>query len=671
MFLENELLRVGLDGHTGGIVSVFDKARQRELIGTTERTRLFRLVAPSGDLLSNHIDGVNPAVCSKDCEATLKYSVEGIEAIAHLVLRGGAIEATLDIRNGSPLTIEEIHFPVVNGVDSLPDGMVTLPNLGRRHFDPLGPGFSGDRRHAEQFMAKMAARYPERLVTAWMDYSSPEGGIAFEARHQDFQTVDFFLSKTVAKKTIPFHRSLDFMTAFPHRIKPGEGWQSPPVRMVVHQGDWHVVADEHRAWVETWITKADRPAKFAHSVGWHYLFLKHQDGAYRHTYADVPRLAESALRAGCPYILLFGWHEGGHDNHYFYRYVPNREWGGEKALAEAVNQARAIGAEVIPFFNGTLANVSMTEHKEFGQAWEARTREGAPYHAGDWSGFTVDVPSSNRARMHHEICPCEGHAPYFLETAARLVGQYGFGNIQLDQISIKMMPCFNEAHRHARPDLAYRDGIRHLLEETRALVRPGNPDGIMLAEGINEFTAQWCDGAWTWDFFEDVEPILFSLPWLLPSTAIDAMDFAAVNRAFAHKVLFDLRIGGGDELITDYPPFADHVRSLAELKGRTVPYYADAAYRDQEGFAWADQVEADAVFARCFRDRGAGTMSVVVAEMTGVPAEARLHITWPCDSACRVESSRGPSTAAVLMDNTLSLALAPWEVIILCLNAPA
>src|SRR6266481_6331956 len=91
--------------------------------------------------------------------------------------------------------------------------------------------------------------------------------------------------------------------------------------------------------------------------------MKHQDGLVLNTYNDLPRKAEASLAAGCPYLLVFGWQTGGHDNNYLYRYLPNETWGGEKSLREAIEKVRQIGVEVVPFFNGTLANIEMPEHK--------------------------------------------------------------------------------------------------------------------------------------------------------------------------------------------------------------------------------------------------------------------------------------------------------------------
>src|SRR5690606_28512227 len=122
-------------------------------------------------------------------------------------------------------------------------------------------------------------------------------------------------------------------------------------------------------------------------------------------------------------------------------------------------------------------------------------------------------------------CPCDEHRAYFMKTVRRMLEDYGFTHIQLDQISEKMFPCYNELHRHRFPDRAFVDGLGELLPSTRSLVREINPEGVVLGEGINDFTGQYCDSFWTWSQLHFPEPILYSLPWLMMSHEIDANEF--------------------------------------------------------------------------------------------------------------------------------------------------
>lgn len=664
--LENDVLSVTLDPATGGFASIFDKRSGSEYIGAPDRALLFRLMVPEGEVAAEHLDSARPRVSVEGLTATLHYDLAGVRVVATLRLDGSALWASLTLTNHSRRTIEETMFPWVRGLAPMPGANLIGPAMfARRIRDPLGSGLDRDHRTWNDGGQKRVYRYPQHLATAWFEYGNEERGLALEGRHTDFSILDFFIHKVIEKDRDPVRRTLDLATVQPRRVQPGQTWTSAPVRIFVHQGDWHVVADVHREWLATWIRKPDRPTKFAEAIGWHFYFMKHQDGQVLNTYDDLPRMAEAALTAGCPYLLVFGWQTGGHDNHYLYRYVPNETWGGAERLHRKLQEVRQMGVEVVPFFNGTLANIEMPEHKKFGYKWEAKTRAGHPYYAGNWARHNFDAPTRNRDMLHVEICPCDDHRAWFRQTAHRIVGDYGFGNLQLDQISEKMFPCYHPRHRHPSPDRAYVDGLAELLPQTRAMVRAVNPEGVLIGEFINDFTAQWLDSSWSWRQTDFPEPVLYSLPWAMISHEIDALEFDEVNRAFAYKLHLDLKIDGGDSPVTKYPRFAAHIKSLAALRRRVADYYVAGDFRDTEGI----QLEgAPKVITKVFRNAPARKVAIVLAEHGGEPEEVILNIRWkPANRAISVESNLRAQERVTWTDH-LRLQLQPHEVRVLCLD---
>ena len=667
MKIENDLVRIELDAATGGFRSICDKTRDHEYIAAPDRALLLRLMTPEGERQCEHVDGAEPRIEVSGDTATVNYAMNGIEATATLEIEGPNILAELRIANNSSRTIEEVMFPWVRGIGPLPGATITWPNFGaRRIADPFGKGLGGDHHTWNECTQKATARYPAQLATAWCDYGNTDGGIAVEGRHTDFSIMDFFIHKVVEKTRNPVRRTLDIVTVHPRRIRPGEVYTASPVRILVHQNDWHAVADSHRQWVETWIQKPDRPDRFAKAIGWHFFFMKHQDGMAPHTYEDLPKLARAALDAGCSYILLFGWQAGGHDNNYFYRYVPNEEWGGEEALKKAVQTCREMGVDIMPFFNGTLANVEMPEHKRFGRRWEAKTRAGHAYYAGNWARHNFDATTRNRAMLHTEIAFCKEQREYFLASMKRIIQDYGFGNTQLDQIAEKMFVDYNEDHITTTPDRVYVDGLAELLPGVRRLIREVNPEGVMISESLNEFTGQWCDSSWDWNILLPFpEPILYSLPWLMTSHEIDALEYGEVNKAFAYKMHLDMKIDGGDAPITKYPKFARHVKANAGLRARVADYHCLADFRDQEGI---EVTAGENLLIKVYCNKSLGKVGIVVAETAGQPGEATLKTTWQsAKDTIEVDSNIGPHET-IPAGTELDLNLEPYEVQVVCID---
>jgi hypothetical protein len=210
-----------------------------------------------------------------------------------------------------------------------------------------------------------------------------------------------------------------------------------------------------------------------------------------------------------------------------------------------------------------------------------------------------------------DLCPFEGSTRWIRDTANRLVTEYGFGNLQLDQLGHKWYCCYNPSHHHHKPQEAYAQSLPAVLAEIRKTVREHNPKGIMVGEGVNEFTAQYCDTHWTWSQLDFPEPLLFSLPWTTYSQEIDSLEYGDVNRAFAYKMKLDLKIEGGDGSVADHPPFADHLRHLAALKMRVDDVYTFAYFRDEEGIKYSPRDSV--VLAKVYENPSNGKRGVVIA----------------------------------------------------------
>jgi hypothetical protein len=667
MRLENDAIAIDFDPQTGGFAGLTDKQSGHNFIGAPDRALLFRAIVPQGALLADPVESTGASITVEGNTATIRYTLAGLEATATLVLEdGAAFEARLELRNTGTTPIEEIMFPYVRGLAPLPEACVVWPYSFFRKIDDLfGKGLGGDHITWNEWTQKNVARYPAHLASAWADYGNTQHGIGIEGRHTDFSIIDFFVHKIIDKTQERTSRSLDLVTVHPRRIAPGETWQSPPVRINLHIGDWHATAGAHRKWLETWVTKPDRPKKFADAIGWHFFFMKHQDGVVCYDYEGLPDMAEAAMAAGCPYLLVFGWQEGGHDNNYMYRYIVNEEWGGAAKLRDKLKQCKALGVEVMPFYNGTLANIEMPEHKEFGYKWEAKTRAGHPYYAGDWARHNFDAMTRNRAMLHHEMAPCEGHRKYYLETVKRMLTEYGFQNMQLDQGSEKMLVDYAEDHATTTPDRVYVDGLRELMPKVREMVKQANPDGVIISEFFNDFTGQWCDSSWDWTMLLPFpEPILYTIPWVFGSHEIDANEYDQVNIAFAYKLHLDMKIDGGDAPITKYPRFADHVRRNAELRRRVSEYYSTADFRDQDGV----RMEGEGVLAKVFLNKQTRKGSIVLAETKGAEATVTLDSAWkPVSGAFSSDSNCG-TPEQVRWEKELQITLDPYEVRVLCMD---
>jgi hypothetical protein len=386
-------------------------------------------------------------------------------------------------------------------------------------------------------------------------------------------------------------------------------------------------------------------------------------------------MAKSALAAGIPYIMLFGWQKVGHDNYYPFGYFPNDDWGGLERLKNKLKEIKELGCQPIPFFNFTLLDTQTEEYQDFAHKWAVKSRTGGRYFGGDWSRCNFDVPfriaawlaASSRSMLCVDLCLYRDSIPWFIDTAKRIMIEYGFGNLQLDQIAHKFYCCYDPQHGHEKPQYAFPRGITTVLAEIRKTLRKHFPEAVIIGEGVNEFVGQYCDSHWTWSQLDYPEPLRFSIPWLTYSHEIDALEYGDVNKCFAYKIMLDLKIDGGERYISDYPKFSEHLRKLSLLKSRLDDVYVKAYFRDEEGIDYAPRNHE--VIAKVYKNPKNGKVGIVIANMTMEKKQLELTVKLDVNGKKYELYQLDGSVHQMLPRKEIKLVLSEYDVQVLAIRA--
>ncbi len=691
MFLTNSYIEIGLNESNGSVIKLKDLSIEKDYIHEVELARLFRLIIPSESWQGQHVNSWDQKVkdiYKKDRRTvTIIYEPLFVDArelkirvCVSLKLDGRNIITKISIKNNEKDVITDVIFPWLSGIgkvrDVKTDAFYLPANLKRKIESPMKTIGGINHFPWNRISYKRSFRYPYQLATSWVDYGCKDYGLGVEVRNRDIQPQDFYIEKLVEKDREDIKKNkiaLSFGWCFFPHIKSDELWTSPDVIIKLHKDDWHVVADEHRKWLESWIIKPDVPIDFARSLGWHFYFMKYPDG----TYEDLPKMAEASLKAGIPNIMVFRWFKRWQQNYYPDLYYANGGLGGGKKLKEKLNQVMAMGVRVIPFFNATVFDISIPEYKEYGYKWAAKGRTGGMYFGGDWSinkfGSSLRLPSgvssSSRARIHCDICPDSESLLWALKTAKRIVVEYGFSNIELDQIAHKMYACYDSEHNHEKPQYAFVRGYTKLLKGIRKMLREHDPNGVMITEGFTDFISQYCDSHWNWYQLDFPETLRYSLPWLTYSHEVDANEYGDANRCFLYKIMLNLQIDGGDGYISDYPKFCEHVKKLSKLKNRLDEIYTFAYFRDEDGIDYSPRDSG--VMAKVYKNEIKSKAGVVLVNCTDKKEIIELLIS--ISSKCKNYTLyRLDGRVDVLQKkDKLQFTLSPYDVQVLGLDKVA
>lgn len=351
-----------------------------------------------------------------------------------------------------------------------------------------------------------------------------------------FIVMDPDIRNKAIRRFPPAGMSVDYFP--PETLKPGEERRYPTVRLLVHQGNWRVVARRYRQWFEG-AFKLRQPPRWIDEVD---LFFgnwmpapnlvaeaKQQPetpGAVT-SFRQLPRLYvgwpppewgvwtdQYDLQEWCMYneLLLKGYHltdpPGQRSIWDFYvdgTYHPRTDLGGAEALREGINRLHEMGRRIHFYVNGLdlnkdsgLIDPRMTELGLRG-ALENPTREKA----------AREDPQPWRA-----MCP--GYEPWqdqLAETAKRLVS-LGADGIRLDVYAAVFMPCYNPAHDHESP-WNWNKWARQLFRKVRTAMDEGNPESSLWVEHPVDFYHEYIDGALLGTVIGfDLVPMRLSVPSL-------------------------------------------------------------------------------------------------------------------------------------------------------------
>jgi len=302
----------------------------------------------------------------------------------------------------------------------------------------------------------------------------------------------------------------------------GSGWPDYyPIEFGVFQGSWVDAARHYRAWAlrQKWagagpLSRRDVPAPVKDAAFWvceSWLWKDPPKAAAPSTNmaewvrdkgpgsgveADAHELNAPLLaaleRMGVPTALhWYNWHQTAFDNQYPH-FLPAR-----KGFAERVRELVSRGVLVMPYINGSSADMNIPDWSKF-----------APYAIVDEAGgFRHHLYSESAGRLL-TMCPSQSYWQNTIaDVVGKLTGELGVNGVYVDQISaMEHELCFNQRHGHPRGGGRYwTDGNRALLGKVRSAADRAGRRTVITSEGADEVFLDLVDANLTWAQPDDRE----------------------------------------------------------------------------------------------------------------------------------------------------------------------
>jgi hypothetical protein len=551
--------------------------------------RLFRIFMPVPDWVAHHVDnasarprvepreGGSLAIHFTDLASERGPAPLDVEV---LIQPWAADEVRLSIflTNRGRSDVTDVLFPWLSGWQPGPPGGDELVLGGTRRADPQGYPIP-DRDTVGRWNQRDFWTYPKDLYCPWIDISTASGGPAEASGQRSGDTgaagvglISYQPRATVlgafVENLAGYEPGLELSLGLSHfpRVRPGETWQSPPIAIVAHDGNWRATADRYTAWVDTWFEPPPTPEWARRAIGLQNVLFRVQDGTRFHRFAEIPELARAGLAFGVPHLTVWDLGLMGPVPDFMTPWVPLSD-GDREELRAAVAEARGVGARVSVVQNYRILWPGSAFYRVVGSREHATRYDGTPYVEEFLpSQWHAAVEAAHIGTMTHVLDPrASGYRERVLaDVEAKL--SLGFDSLHWDQPHMHW-PSYRDDLPGGPADV--QSATVDLLRAVRRLVHHLDPDGILLGEWGDVFGSQAID-LWFPSWLKevgDLERAVYSVPQALWSCVIDR-DPALATRAFGFGAQLFLITRGLLATLADAPEFGAHVRALASLKER-------------------------------------------------------------------------------------------------------
>ncbi len=506
--LTNGLMTLAFDRQTGALVSLHNDACQDEYL---------KPAGPEGNPFRVYVDttelpppATDPGWWGGKIEGTMGGKVVDAAACRLVSARfrrtrtAGVL--TLSLRYDASALAFTLQIRLADG-DNAADGTLTLRNEGSVAHTVMSafPHLTGLQLgpHRETNLGLLLHSFGTPGAPAWADsggFYGREVAMQWQAVYDPtadegfgFLILDPELRPKLLRRFTPSGMSALYLPAVP--LAPEASLTLPTTRLIVHRGNWRVVARRYGDWFRhtfpprrppRWLRDVDLYAGTwipdAKSVA---VAKKQPDGAGFTSFRQMPRLYlndQYDLKEWAQYnegVLTNPATYGPYmaDGTYYLR----SDLGGAEAMREGVTRLHRLGRRVIFYVAGnSLLRDSAVLQGTRPEDWLLMDRPGHGYDIGYPNGISI----------------CPGYGPWqdhLAQVCKRLLQETGADGIRLDELA-GFVPCFNPAHHHASPFDSNR-WLHELCRKFRAAMDEVNPDALLLTENPLDHLSVYCNGA--------------------------------------------------------------------------------------------------------------------------------------------------------------------------------
>ncbi len=656
--VETPLCRLRLDRRNGNLVGIAWKSPAFEVIQEPRLGENFRILLPRPDYEANYFTSSQQEVSRIEKTADgvtcvygeLRNARETLNVKVRYQIRavGGNLEFSIEIDNPTDLPLAEVYFGIVGGQQGLGNRLDTeslVPglnwNLAPSVFSNFRAGGYGGGNLGIRYDAA-GFTYPGHLQMGWIEFFNRKANLGLYYANHDPESRLTGLYVELR----PFTKSAGVGDNWPapEDVPPGEpigltmGWMkfpylkrgrfdSGPVALQVHRGDWHEGSELYRAWFDQHF-QVRRPASWLRKeMAWQSIIISNCEDVIVHRFKDLPKLAADAKKYGVTTFEILGWDMGGIDRGYP-QYRPNPRLGTQEEFRQALAETKKLGVHPLIFANIDVADTATPLFKERLHQYAVLGRWAEDLALMGWGEGT------NIARIgltDHKMTFLSPAHPEFrkfeVDQFVQLVKD-GADGFQFDKTGPPGRLDFNPL-LHTSPDRSLPEGILATLKEIHQSCRAVKPEFAFASEIFWDRSFPYVDVSYVRmnDIDMNSSALRYTFPeWTSTICAESPGDFNVINNGMRYGLVWAVQPrhynDSMDEPLTRR--LSEYVRELIRIRAKHRDLLFLGRFRDTLG---AEVKAGKDVRYSVFEGMDKPGKACVVVNYGN--REAGAEVTWP------------------------------------------
>jgi len=664
--VETPVCVLRLNPRNGNLIGLTWKNPSLEIIQERRLGENFWLLFPRPDYEANYFSSGEQTVSRIEKTANgvtcvyemLRNARETLSAKVRYHIRAveDHLEFSIEVENPTGLPLAEVYFAVIGGqqglgkrqdTESLVSG--TNTNLAPDIFTNFRAGGYGGGNLGIRYDAA-AYTYPGAMPMGWIEFFNrkrnlglyyanhdPESrlsGICFELRPYTKSAVlgDNWPTPADVPEGEPIGLTMGWLK-FPY-LKHGT-FNSGPVALRVHRGDWHEGSQLYRAWFDQHFPIKRPPSWLRKEMAWQSVIISNCEDVIVWKFKDLPRLAEDAKKYGVTTFEILGWDMGGIDRGYP-EYRPDPRLGTHEEFRQALAEMKKLGVHPLIFANIQFSDTAIPLFHEKLRRYASHGLWAEDLPLAGWGEGTISARMGLTRHNMTLISPAHPEFRNFLiEQFVQLIKD-GADGFQLDKTNFTSVLDFNR-QLPTSPDKSFTLELLSTFEEILRRCRQVNPDFALASEIWWDRSFQYVDVSYTRmnDIDMDSPALRYTFPEWVPTICAERPgDFNVMNNGMRYGMVWAVQPrhynDSMDERLTR--PLSRYVQELIRIRGKHKDVLFFGRFRDTLG---AEVKAGPNVRYAVFEGMDEPGKACVVVNYGN--EEASAVVAWPGGEGRRVE----------------------------------